>query len=68
MKGHQLDTMEEYVKGIRQWMITNFLRFHSDKTEVLVLGPHVARSKLSDYRITLGGLFVSSCAAVKNVV
>ncbi|XP_058233510.1 probable RNA-directed DNA polymerase from transposon BS isoform X2 [Hemibagrus wyckioides] len=62
---HQLIKIEECVKDIRHWMATNFLLLNSDKTEVLVLGPHAARSELSDYRVTVDGLSVSSCPAVK---
>ncbi|KAK3574930.1 hypothetical protein QTP86_019815 [Hemibagrus guttatus] len=64
---HQLIKIEECVKDIRQWMLTNFLLLNSDKTEVLVLGPHAARSKFSDYRITVDGVSVSSCPAVKDL-
>ena len=64
---HQLNKVEECVKDIRNWMLINFLLLNSDKTEVLVLGPHAARSKLSDYIITLDDLSVSSCAAVKDL-
>ncbi|XP_060758375.1 uncharacterized protein LOC132869034, partial [Neoarius graeffei] len=64
---HQLNKIEECVKDIRHWMLINFLLLNSDKTEVLVLGPHKARSKFSDYTVTLDGLSVSSRAAVKDL-
>ncbi|KAF7686244.1 hypothetical protein HF521_015606 [Silurus meridionalis] len=38
-----------------------------DKTEVLLLGPHAARSKLSDYVASLDGVSVSACTAVKDL-
>ncbi|KAI5089709.1 hypothetical protein C0J45_19844 [Silurus meridionalis] len=38
-----------------------------DKTEVLLLGPHAARSKLSDYVAALDGVSVSACTAVKDL-
>lgn len=37
-----------------------------DKTEVVVLGPQVTKTKRSDYTVTLGGLLVTSCADVKD--
>ncbi|KAI5089818.1 hypothetical protein C0J45_19953, partial [Silurus meridionalis] len=48
-------------------MLNNFLLLNSDKTEVLLLGPHAARSKLSDYVASLDGVSVSvsACTAVK---
>ncbi|XP_060760437.1 uncharacterized protein LOC132870681, partial [Neoarius graeffei] len=64
---HQLNKIEECVEDIRHWMLINFLLLNSDKTEVLVLGPHTARSKFSDYTVTLDGLSVSSRAAVKDL-
>ncbi|KAF4073148.1 hypothetical protein AMELA_G00255510, partial [Ameiurus melas] len=48
-------------------MLTNFLLLNSDKTEILLLGPRVARSNLPDYTVTLDGLSVSSCTAVKDL-
>ncbi|XP_060793313.1 uncharacterized protein LOC132896480 isoform X1 [Neoarius graeffei] len=66
-KRHQLNRIKECVKDIRHWMLINFLLLNSDKTEVLVLGPHAARSKFSDYTVTLDGLSVSSHAAVKDL-
>lgn len=41
------------------------LRWLILKTEVLTLGLHAVRSKPTDYRVTLGGISVSSCAALK---
>ncbi|KAI5097846.1 hypothetical protein C0J45_11573, partial [Silurus meridionalis] len=46
-------------------MLNNFLLLNSDKTEVLLLGPHAAKSKLSDYAASLDG--VSVCTAVKDL-
>ncbi|MGR6756264.1 hypothetical protein ACU6QO_00275, partial [Aeromonas veronii] len=43
------------------------IHYSIDKTEVLVLGPHTARSNLSDHTVTLDGLSVSSFAAVKDL-
>ncbi len=63
----QLSKVEDCVKDIRHWMLTNFLLLNSDKTEILLLGPRVARSNLSDHMVTLDGLSVSSCAAVKDL-
>ncbi len=48
-------------------MLTNFLLLNSDKTEILLLGSRVARNKLSDHMVTLDGLPVSSCVAVKDL-
>ncbi|XP_030638841.1 uncharacterized protein LOC115819469 [Chanos chanos] len=64
---HQLNKIEECLKDIRHWMLTNFLSLNSEKTEVLVLGTRAARSKLSDRIVTLDGLSFSSCAAVKDL-
>ncbi|KAI5608107.1 hypothetical protein C0J50_9600, partial [Silurus asotus] len=36
-------------------------------TELLLLGPHAARSKSSDYVASLDGVSVSMCTAVKNL-
>ncbi|KAI5620958.1 hypothetical protein C0J50_19451, partial [Silurus asotus] len=36
-------------------------------TEVVLLGPHAARSKLSDYVASLDGVSVSACTAVKDL-
>ncbi|XP_053536545.1 uncharacterized protein LOC128632878 [Ictalurus punctatus] len=63
----QLSKVEDCVKDIRHWMLTYFLLFNSDKTEILVLGPRVARDKLSDHMVTLDGLSISSCTAVKDL-
>ncbi|KAI5102912.1 hypothetical protein C0J45_6493 [Silurus meridionalis] len=63
----QLNNVEKCVKDIRQWMLNNFLLLNSDKTEVLLLGPHAARSKLSDYVASLDGVSVSACTAVKDL-
>ncbi|XP_060787710.1 uncharacterized protein LOC132893026 [Neoarius graeffei] len=63
----QRNKIEECVKDVRYWMLINFLILSYDKTEVLVLGPHVARSRFSDYIVTLDGLSVSSRAAVKDL-
>lgn len=52
------------MKNIRYWSLINFLLLNSDMTDVLVLGPHAARRKISDYRKILS---VSSCAAVKDL-
>lgn len=46
------------------WMLSNFLILNSEKTKVLLLRPRAARSKLSDYTVTLNGLSVTSYAAV----
>ncbi|KAI5085265.1 hypothetical protein C0J45_6403, partial [Silurus meridionalis] len=48
-------------------MLNNFLLLNSDKTEVLLLGPHAARNKLSDYVASLDGVSVSACTAVKDL-
>ncbi|XP_017330014.2 heterogeneous nuclear ribonucleoprotein A0a isoform X1 [Ictalurus punctatus] len=63
----KLSIVEDYVKDNRHWMLTNFLLLNSDKTEILLLGPRVARSNLSDHMVTLDGLSVSSCTAVKDL-
>ncbi|XP_053486672.1 uncharacterized protein LOC128611310 [Ictalurus furcatus] len=63
----KLSKVEDCVKDIRRWMLTNFLLLNSDKTEILLLGPRVARSNLSDHMVTLDGLSVSSCTAVKDL-
>lgn len=47
-------------------MLINFLVLHSDRTEVLVRVPHVAKSKCSDYIVTLDGLLFTSCAEVTS--
>lgn len=58
---HQLNKDEDII----QLRLINFLLLNSDKTEGLVLGPHAAGSKLSDYIGTLCDLSVPSCAALK---
>ncbi|KAI5086237.1 hypothetical protein C0J45_23431, partial [Silurus meridionalis] len=67
----------ECVKDIRQWMLDNFLLLNSDKTAVILLGPHAARPerkrrhasrpKLSDSVASLKGVSVSVCTAVKDL-
>lgn len=52
----QLNNVEASVK----------LNFNSDKTEVLVIGPHAPRSKLSDYITSLCSLSVS-CAPYYSI-
>lgn len=47
--------------------MTYSLLLNSDKTEVLSLGPHAARNKLSDDMLTLDDLFVFSCSPVKDL-
>lgn len=44
-------------------MLSNFLLLNPDKTEVLVLGAHSARSKLSGEVVTLS---VSPCAEERD--
>ncbi|KAF4085663.1 hypothetical protein AMELA_G00097960 [Ameiurus melas] len=63
----KLSKVEDCVNDIRRWMLTNFPLLNSDKTEILLLGPRVARSNLSDHMVTLDGLSVSSCSAVKDL-
>ncbi|KAF4070683.1 hypothetical protein AMELA_G00288330 [Ameiurus melas] len=48
----KLSKVEDCVNDIRRWMLTS---------------PRVARSNLSDYTVTLDGLSVSSCTAVKDL-
>uniref|UniRef100_A0AAY4AUH6 Reverse transcriptase domain-containing protein n=1 Tax=Denticeps clupeoides TaxID=299321 RepID=A0AAY4AUH6_9TELE len=55
----QLNKIENCLKDIRQWILTNFLLLNPDKTEALVLGPQAARHKLADYTITLDSLSIS---------
>uniref|UniRef100_A0AAY4A210 Reverse transcriptase domain-containing protein n=1 Tax=Denticeps clupeoides TaxID=299321 RepID=A0AAY4A210_9TELE len=55
----QLNKIENCLKDIRQWMLTNFLLLNPDKTEALVLGPQAARHKLAYYTITLDSLSIS---------
>lgn len=56
---HQINKVEERVKDSRHWILMIVLLHHSDKTEVHVLGPQAARSKISDY-VTHDGLSVTS--------
>ncbi|XP_053477756.1 uncharacterized protein LOC128605914 [Ictalurus furcatus] len=63
----KLSKVEDCVKDIRLWMLTNFLLLNSDKTEILLLGSRVARNNLSDHMVTLDGLSVSTCTAVKDL-
>lgn len=44
-------------------LLTSFCLILTEN-EVLVLGPHAARSNHSDYNVSLDGLSVSSCAAL----
>ncbi|XP_053337506.1 uncharacterized protein LOC128509700 [Clarias gariepinus] len=63
----QLTKIEQCVQDIRNWMLINFLLLNPDKTEVLVIGPHTARSKILDHTVTLDGLSVPSSATVKDL-
>lgn len=63
----QLNKTEGCVKDIRYYILINYLLLNSDKTDVLALGIHEARSKLSDYTVTQVGLSISSCATVKDL-
>jgi len=67
MRKKQLTKVEQCVQDIRDWMLINFLLLNSDKTEVLVIGPQAARSKLSDHTVILNGLSVPSSATVKDL-
>uniref|UniRef100_A0AAY4B9C9 Reverse transcriptase domain-containing protein n=1 Tax=Denticeps clupeoides TaxID=299321 RepID=A0AAY4B9C9_9TELE len=64
----QLNKIENCLKDIRQWMLTNFLLLNPDKTEALVIGPQAARHKLADYTITLDSLCISPSIEVKDLV
>lgn len=59
-------TFEECVKDIRQLLLINFFLTFFEKTEVLLLEQHAVRIKLYEYIVTLDGLSVASCAAVKD--
>lgn len=48
-------------------MLTNFLGLNYDKTEVLLLGPQAAWSKLSDNKVTLDDFSVSPSYEVEDV-
>lgn len=43
------------------------LDLSSDKTDILLPETHVARSELTDYTVTLGGLSVSPCTKAKDL-
>ncbi|XP_053337496.1 uncharacterized protein LOC128509691, partial [Clarias gariepinus] len=64
---NQFTKVEQCVQDIRDWMLINFLLLNPDKTEVLVIGPQAARSKLSDHTVILYGLYVPSSATVKDL-
>lgn len=48
-------------------MLTSFLLPNTDKTKVLVLGPHSVGDRLFDYIVTLDGIFRSPCAEVNDL-
>ncbi len=56
----------ECVKNIKDWMTSNFLLLHSDKTEILLIGPKHNTQNLLDYNLQLDGCTVTS-ATVKNL-
>uniref|UniRef100_A0AAR2KJT6 Reverse transcriptase domain-containing protein n=1 Tax=Pygocentrus nattereri TaxID=42514 RepID=A0AAR2KJT6_PYGNA len=65
----KLAKIEDCVKDIKDWMSNNFLLLNSDKTEVLLLGPKLARHRhrLSNSTLKLNNLSVSSSLSVKNL-
>lgn len=65
-KRHQLSKVVERVKDVSHWMLSNFIILNTDKTDILLLVPQAARSKLSGYILSLDGLSVMSCAAMKD--
>ncbi|XP_066523483.1 uncharacterized protein [Hoplias malabaricus] len=64
---HRLKKIEDCVKDVKGWMLRNFLLLNSNKTEVLLLGPKVARNKLSDLILNLADFPVKPGSAAKNL-
>uniref|UniRef100_A0AAR2IX88 Reverse transcriptase domain-containing protein n=1 Tax=Pygocentrus nattereri TaxID=42514 RepID=A0AAR2IX88_PYGNA len=56
----KLGKIEDCIKDIKDWMSNNFLLLNSDKTEVLLLGPKLARDRQSNSTLKLNNLSVSS--------
>ena len=55
---YRLKKIEDCVKDVKGWMLRNFLLLNSNKTEVLLLGPKVARNKSSDLTLNLADFSV----------
>ncbi|KAL6455951.1 hypothetical protein MHYP_G00358020 [Metynnis hypsauchen] len=64
---YRLKKIEDCVKDVKCWMSRNFLLLNSNKTEVLLLGPKLARDKLSDLILNLADLTVTPGSAAKNL-
>ncbi|KAL7874984.1 hypothetical protein SRHO_G00059540 [Serrasalmus rhombeus] len=59
--------MEDCVKDVKGWMSCNFLLLNGNKTEVLLLGPKLARSKLPDLILNLADFPATPGSAAKNL-
>ncbi|KAL6458609.1 hypothetical protein MHYP_G00320810 [Metynnis hypsauchen] len=64
---YRLKKIEDCVKDVKCWMSRNFLLLNSNKTEVLLLGPKLARDKLSDLILNLADFTVTPGSAAKNL-
>ncbi len=49
----KLSKLTECVKNLKDWMTNNFLLLHSDKTEILLVGPKVKSSQVTFIYIAL---------------
>uniref|UniRef100_A0AAY4A6Z4 Reverse transcriptase domain-containing protein n=1 Tax=Denticeps clupeoides TaxID=299321 RepID=A0AAY4A6Z4_9TELE len=58
----QLNKIENCLKDIRQWMLTNFLLLNPDKTEALVIGPQ------QNLSIQIGSLLLTPTASAKKLL
>ena len=65
-ESRHLAYLQTWPKDIQNWMSHNFLKFNSDKTEVIVLGPKHIRDSLSNNIINLDVIALASRATVRN--
>uniref|UniRef100_A0AAR2K8P7 Reverse transcriptase domain-containing protein n=1 Tax=Pygocentrus nattereri TaxID=42514 RepID=A0AAR2K8P7_PYGNA len=64
---YRLKKMEDCVKDVKGWMSQNFLLLNSNKTEVLLLGPKLARSISPDLILNLADFPATPGSAAKNL-
>ena len=62
-----LNNLEKAIKDIKNFMITNKLKFNDDKTEVIFLGTKYRLHQINSNGITVGDNVISPANTVKNL-
>ena len=63
----RLPNLEMCLSVVKKWMSANFLLLNANKTEMLVVGPKIQRSRLADVTVNFEDCLINQSSKVKNL-